>query len=44
MRIALFGGSFNPIHNGHLKIASELIEKKIANKVWFIPCGNHAFG
>lgn len=43
MKVALFGGSFNPIHNGHLKIANELINKKIVEEVWFIPCGNHPF-
>ncbi|MEK6826941.1 MAG: nicotinate (nicotinamide) nucleotide adenylyltransferase [Nanoarchaeota archaeon] len=43
MKIALFGGSFNPIHNGHINIADELINQKIVDEVWFIPCGNHAF-
>jgi len=43
MKIALFGGSFNPIHNGHLQIANELLTKQIVDQVWLIPCGNHAF-
>ncbi|MEK6758102.1 MAG: NAD(+) synthase [Nanoarchaeota archaeon] len=43
MKVALFGGSFNPIHNGHLQIANQLIEKKIVDQVWFVPCGNHPF-
>jgi len=43
MKVALFGGSFNPIHNGHLQIANELLEKGM-EEVWIIPCGNHAFG
>lgn len=43
MKVALFGGSFNPIHNGHLQIANELIAEKIVDEVWLIPCGNHAF-
>jgi nicotinate-nucleotide adenylyltransferase len=43
MKIALFGGSFNPIHNGHLQIIKELLAKNIIDQVWIIPCGNHAF-
>lgn len=43
MKVALFGGSFNPIHNGHLEIADSIIKEKIADEVWFIPCGNHPF-
>ncbi|MEI7718352.1 MAG: nicotinate (nicotinamide) nucleotide adenylyltransferase [archaeon] len=43
MKIALFGGSFNPIHNGHLQIANKLVEKKVVDQVWLLPCGNHAF-
>lgn len=43
MKVALFGGSFNPIHNGHLGIAEEAISKNLVDEVWFIPCGNHPF-
>jgi len=44
MKVAIFGGSFNPIHKGHLGIANELIKTKLVDEVWIIPCGNHAFG
>ena len=43
MKIALLGGSFNPIHNGHLEIIKELLNKQLVERVWIIPCGNHAF-
>jgi len=43
-KIAFFGGSFNPIHNGHLKIISKILKDNIADKVLIVPCGNHAFG
>ncbi len=43
-KIALFGGSFNPIHNGHISICNEILNKKIADQVWLIPVGKHAFG
>jgi nicotinate-nucleotide adenylyltransferase len=44
MKVALFGGSFNPVHNGHLEIANELLTEQVVDQVWFVPCGNHAFG
>ncbi|MCR4327497.1 MAG: nicotinate (nicotinamide) nucleotide adenylyltransferase [Nanoarchaeota archaeon] len=43
MKIALFGGSFNPIHNLHIKIANEIISRNLVDEVWFIPCGSHPF-
>jgi len=41
--IALFGGSFNPIHNGHLKAAKLVIKQCKCKQLWFIPCYRHAF-
>lgn len=37
-RIALFGGSFDPPHCGHLAIAQAAVEQCSLQKVWFIPC------
>jgi nicotinate-nucleotide adenylyltransferase len=37
-RIALFGGSFDPPHTGHLAIAQDAVEKCGLNQVIFIPC------
>ena len=37
MRTALFGGTFDPIHNAHLRIAHEAAGKFTLDRVWFIP-------
>lgn len=37
MRIAMFGGSFNPIHSGHIQLAGTFVEKMKLDKVLIIP-------
>ena len=36
-RIAFYGGSFDPVHNGHLKIAQELVKLFELDEFVFIP-------
>ena len=36
-RIGLFGGSFNPIHNGHIHLAKSLREELCLDTVYLIP-------
>ncbi|MEM4663266.1 MAG: nicotinate (nicotinamide) nucleotide adenylyltransferase [Candidatus Diapherotrites archaeon] len=41
--IGLFGGSFNPIHKGHLQAARLVIKQRLCREIWFIPCYKHRF-
>ena len=38
-RIGLFGGTFNPIHIGHVKMAKAALKQFKLDKIYFIPCG-----
>jgi nicotinate-nucleotide adenylyltransferase len=37
MNFALFGGTFDPIHRGHLKVARAAAERFELKEVWFVP-------
>lgn len=37
MKIAIFGGSFDPIHKGHISIAKETINELKLDKIFFVP-------
>ena len=37
MRVGIFGGSFNPVHEGHLKLAKEALSELNLDRVIFVP-------
>jgi len=43
MKIGLFFGSFNPIHNGHLAIAKSIYNKGYFEQIWFVVSPNNPF-
>lgn len=40
MKIGIFGGSFNPVHNMHINISLELINNGYLDMVIYVPVGN----
>ena len=46
IRTAIFGGSFDPIHNGHIALARAVRDRGLADEVWFLitPLNPHKQG
>lgn len=40
MKIGIMGGTFDPIHNGHLMLGRAALEQFSLDEVWFMPNGN----
>ncbi len=43
VKIAMFGGSFNPVHNGHIELAKAVHEQAGYDKVLFVPAYHSPF-
>lgn len=41
MRVGLYVGSFNPVHNGHIKVINYLLDKDLVDKVIVLPTPNY---
>lgn len=34
----MFGGSFSPVHKGHMAVAKSVLDRGLADEVWMMPC------
>lgn len=41
MKIALFGGAFDPPHRGHHRVSQELLTRGWVDQVWYVPVYKH---
>lgn len=39
-RIGLFGGSFDPVHSGHIRLAQKVLDLGCVDRLYMIPTGN----
>jgi nicotinate-nucleotide adenylyltransferase len=44
MTLAIFGGSFNPVHAAHQLVALYVLETQDVDELWFVPTYAHPFG
>lgn len=42
--VALFGGAFNPPHQGHVAMVKALLQEPAIDAVWILPVYRHPFG
>ena len=43
MKVAIYGGSFNPPHVGHTMVAAWVLATADIDELWLVPCAEHAF-
>jgi nicotinate-nucleotide adenylyltransferase len=40
-KIIIFGGTFDPVHLGHIKMVSSILEQGWGDEVWYLPVFKH---
>ena len=43
LRLGIYGGTFDPVHHGHLLLARDAMEQLRLDAVLFVPCGQSPF-
>lgn len=43
MKVGIYGGSFNPIHSGHIKLAEIFLQEACLDEVWFMVSPQNPF-
>ncbi len=41
--VGIYGGSFNPIHNGHVQLGDELVAQGAVNELWYVVSPQNPF-
>ena len=44
IKVAILGGAFSPIHNGHTALAEFVLQIGSFDEVWLMPCAAHMLG
>jgi len=39
LKLGLYGGTFDPIHNGHIHVISELLSRGVVDRILLVPAG-----
>lgn len=42
-KVAILGGTFNPIHHGHIVILQQLYDTNVFDEIWIMPAGQQPF-
>jgi len=43
IKVALFGGSFDPPHKGHVQFAESILNSGLVDEVWLVPCNKSRY-